>query len=114
MSGRVVLDPEADRDIDDQFDYFAGRSIDAAQRFLEAAAETFQLLARMPGFGSSSRYNHPQLSRVRWSPIRGFHNYLVFYHTLGDGIRILRVLHGARNIASIFERPTEEPGPGTP
>jgi len=32
-----------------------------------------------------------------------FGRYVIFYHALGDAIEIVRVLHGARDIESIFE-----------
>src|SRR5438270_177599 len=104
MTRRVIIDPEADRDIEEQFDYLADRNIDAALRFLQATSDTFELLATMPGMGAPRRYNNPRLAGVRMAPIQGFKNYLAFYLTTEDSIQVLRVLHGARNIEEIFEQ----------
>lgn len=47
---------------------------------------------------------------LRSSPVG---NYLIFYRPLPDGIEILRVLHGARDIAAIlFDEADEWPGRG--
>jgi len=45
-------------------------------------------------------------SRFDLSPeLRGFPvgNYLVFYRPASDGIEIIRVLHGARDIPELFD-----------
>lgn len=86
MTRRVIIDPEADRDIEEQFDYFADRSIDSSLRFLQAANDTFEQLAEMPGMGAPHRCNNPELDGVRVWPIRGFENYLAFYLAAEDSI----------------------------
>lgn len=35
--------------------------------------------------------------------IKGFEDYLIFYRPLADGVEIVRVLHGKRNIPTILE-----------
>jgi toxin ParE1/3/4 len=40
-------------------------------------------------------------------PIRGFGKYLIFYLPLEDGIEIVRVLHGPRDVQSLFEHAEE-------
>ena len=37
----------------------------------------------------------------RW-PVKDFENWLVFYLPKRDGVEIVRVLHGARDLDSIF------------
>jgi toxin ParE1/3/4 len=41
-----------------------------------------------------------------WS-IRGFQNYIVFYRPLEDGVDVVRVIHGARDIQAIFDESNE-------
>jgi toxin ParE1/3/4 len=103
MKRQVILDPEADRDIEDEFHYLADRNIDAALRFLKATEDTFDDLAEMPGMGSARRFKNPKLVGVRMWPIKDFPSYLAFYHTTDESIRVLRVLHGARNIEKILD-----------
>jgi toxin ParE1/3/4 len=42
---------------------------------------------------------------MRWFPVKGFPNYLVFYRPILRGIEVVRVLHGARDIAAQFTEP---------
>jgi toxin ParE1/3/4 len=35
--------------------------------------------------------------------VRGFERYLIFYRPTDDGIDVVRVLHGSRDIESLFE-----------
>ena len=71
---------------------------DAADRFLEAAYGTFQELAKMPGMGCPRTFPHARLRNLRSFRIRGFENYLIFYGPIQDGIEVLHVVHGARNL----------------
>jgi len=43
------------------------------------------------------------MSGSRVFPVRGFGKHLVFYRPVEDGIEILRVIHGARDIEALFE-----------
>jgi len=36
-------------------------------------------------------------------PIKGFKNYLIFYRPIEQGVEIVRVLHGARDMPSVFK-----------
>lgn len=52
MTARYRVSPAADRDLDDQAAYLAGEaSMEIALRFYDAAALTFETIARMPGIG---------------------------------------------------------------
>lgn len=77
-----------------------------AQRFQEAAEQTFQEIARMPETGSPYPLANPRLQGLRCRSIRGFKDRLVFYRSVEGGVEILPILHGARNIAAI---PEEKP-----
>jgi len=41
-------------------------------------------------------------------PIKRFPNHLAFYRCVENGIEIIRVLHGARDIEALFERQAED------
>lgn len=45
MKNRILIDPAADRDLDEQFEYLATENPEVALRFLEAARVTFEQLA---------------------------------------------------------------------
>ncbi len=99
MTPRVHILPSADRDLDEQADYLAREaSLETALRYYDAAAATFEHLAGMPGVGERWRSPERRLAELRVSRIHGFENHLVFYRPIEDGIEIVRVLHGARDI----------------
>jgi len=95
---RIVLSEFVEPELAAIWDYIAVDSPDAADRFLEAAQRTFHLLAGMPHLGRSRELRPPRLSRLRSLGIEGFENFMVFYFPLPDGVEILRVLHGARDL----------------
>jgi len=73
------------------------QSIDASPRGLLKAIEArCPALARMPESGRSRESFSPGL---RTGLVKG---YLAFYRIEGDDIQILRILHGRREIKSIF------------
>ena len=84
--------------------YIGGNNLDAAERFLRAAVEeALDDLSNMPGMGRVREFRRPGLTGVRSWPVKGCENYLVFYRKIPDGIEVLRVLHGARDIDRIFD-----------
>ncbi len=62
----------------------------------------------MPGMGKICQFTNLQLVDVRQQAIKGFRKYLVFYRPTASGIEILRVIHGARDLAAIFDELDEE------
>jgi len=59
-------------------------------------------LAGLPQMGAHCHFGNPQLRGVRRLPVTGFEKWLVFYQVSDVGIEVIRVLHGARDIASIL------------
>jgi toxin ParE1/3/4 len=76
--------------------------VPTARRFLVQAEATMQRLARMPGIGTRYDPDEPLYGKLCYLPISGFAANLVFYRPIPDGIEVLRVLHGARDIPSIL------------
>jgi toxin ParE1/3/4 len=74
----------------------------AASRFLKAAEETFEQLLRSPQLGAMGEFRSRHLEGIRRWRVNGFENFLVFYRPVDDGIEIIRILHGARDIESLF------------
>ena len=101
--GRIVKRQRALEDLEERSDYIWADSPRAALRFLDEAQAAFQRLAGMPGLGNSYKHSHPALAGLRVTPLGSLFNaYLVFYLPLADGIEVLRVLHGARDIDFIL------------
>lgn len=76
----------------------------AAERVLEAVAATFTLLASQPGTGVLYPTRNPLMKAVRMLPVSGFPNYLVFYQVESEAVRVLYVVHGARDLLRLFRR----------
>ncbi|HUB25377.1 MAG TPA: type II toxin-antitoxin system RelE/ParE family toxin [Tepidisphaeraceae bacterium] len=47
---------------------------------------------------SSPRDDHPRLVSVRSWRVKGFPNYLILYEPVDDGILVLAIIHGARDL----------------
>jgi toxin ParE1/3/4 len=93
---RVLTKPEAETVLLDIWLYIAQDSPNNADHFLDRVREKFWRLAESPHIGS----NRDLLKEgLRSHPIG---SYLIFYFPLTDGIEIVRVLHGARDIESLF------------
>ena len=73
-----------------------------ADRFFVQAEATFARLARMPGLGTRYKPDEPLYADLHYFPISRFRKYLVVYRPVPGGIEVLRVLHGARDIAGIL------------
>ena len=82
--------------------YLLGQSEDAARRFVDAVQKTLKELARMPGIGSIKNFRDPGLFEVRSWRVEGFRNYLIYYFIVDDGIDVLAVMHGARDIETLL------------
>ncbi len=102
MGSTITKTPQARRDLIDLADYIARDSLDTAERFLNAAEAAFHLLANSPELGTLCEFRNPEATGTRMWSIGGFENYLVFYRPLEDGVDVVRVIHGARDIRAIF------------
>jgi len=93
---QVILRPSAFDDLEIIWQYIAEENIARADAFLDTINTTFLRLAAAPQAGRS----RPELfSDLLSFPVG---RYLIFYFALQDGIEIVRVLHGARDIDNIF------------
>jgi toxin ParE1/3/4 len=82
--------------------FIAQDNPDAATRVIEAAHETFKMLAANPGLGRPRRFRSPKLRDVRSWRITGFENYLIFYRGIAGGIQVNHVYHGAQDLEALF------------
>ena len=106
--GEVTKRPLVIRDLIELATYIAEDNLDASDRFLAAAEETFKQLASLPQMGKLTQFSHPKLAGVRQQAIKGFRKYLVFYRPAEKGVEILRVIHGARDFEAILEEDLSE------
>lgn len=97
-----TVSPEAIEDLDQIHSHVSADNPEAAHRVLEAALATFDSLARMPGMGRARAFKRSGLSGLRSFRVQGFQNYLIFYRATSEGVEIVRVLHGARDLDALF------------
>jgi toxin ParE1/3/4 len=103
MSLLVRKHATAQRDLLEHFVSLGERAGEAtALRFLQAAEATFAELAAMPGMGRAEDFANPRLTGMRRWRVRGFENYLIFYQPLAQGIDVLRVVYGTRDLPGLF------------
>jgi toxin ParE1/3/4 len=74
----------------------------ASARFVEAFKSSVDLLARLPELGRA-RADLGAAETRSWR-VQGFRNYLIFYEVLPDRLRLLRVLHGSRDLQAELGR----------
>lgn len=95
---RLVIAPEARRDLRAIRDYIAKDDRNAAERFVMRLRDMAFMLASAPAMGR----DRPELG----PHIRSFvaDRYVLFYRPLSRavGIELARVLHGARDVDAIF------------
>jgi toxin ParE1/3/4 len=99
---RYTKTSDAYRDIVEQADYLAERSLDTTIRFVDSVEHTAEFLTSWPEMGEFYHFRSPRVIGLRVWQVRGFPNHLIFYRVVNDGIEIVRVLHAARDYDSIF------------
>ena len=93
----VKVTAVAKEDLREIWAYVAVHNTEAASKLIKEITGKFALLR-----------DHPQMGREQSKlmiNLRSFvvKSYFIFYQPFEDGIEILRVLHGSRDIESIFE-----------
>ncbi len=103
MTGRIIVRSSAHRDVVSQAEYFGEKANEElAYRFLEAAEAAYRLLLKHPALGKPSRIRSLRLAGVRELPMRDFEKHIIFYRPVQDGIEVIRVLHGARDLEALL------------
>ena len=92
----VSIRPLARADILEIWEYIAEESEARADAFIDRLDAQFALMALQPKLG---RPRDELVSGLRSFP---FNPYMIFYEPVPDGIGVIRVLHGARDIAAQF------------
>lgn len=96
MAAQRELSPEAQEDLIEIWSYIAQFSEEAADKIIDAIYHKADLLARSPYLGKERSELHPGL--------RSFviEKYVLFYRPIDNGIEVVRVLHGARDIDQLL------------
>ena len=94
---RVTRRPHAEADILEIWGYIAEDSVVAADRWVDKLDEKFALWATQPMMGRARDELSPGIRSL------AFGRYVVFFQPLPDGMDVVRVLHGSRDIDASFE-----------
>ena len=92
MPNRFRKRQQVDTDLDSIWAFIAADNVGAANRQIDGIGEIFEMLTQNPLAG---RQRPELLPDLRSFPVG---NYIVFYFPLPDGIEVVRVMHGRRDI----------------
>jgi plasmid stabilization system protein ParE len=98
------FDESVASDLEAIWDYIAVDDIDAADRWIERLFSAFESLARNPGM-EHARRDLTHYAVLFW-PIGP---YLVIYRAIGDGIEIVAVTQGSRDVPSFLTARVDRP-----
>ena len=94
---RILRTHPASDDLRQIWLFIAEDNVAAADGLIDEVERTLRLLARYPQMGQSVEEYRPGLRRLTLS------NYLLFYEPIEGGIRLVRVLHGARRLEDLLD-----------
>jgi toxin ParE1/3/4 len=90
-------------DIVQQFDWYLEHSGERiAKRWQQALVVLISRLSDFPETGSLCSFQSPAIQDTRRAPIKGFPRHLPFYRVRQDQLTVLRIVHGARDLESLF------------
>ena len=106
---KYVIRPAARDDIIRQFRYYlvTENAPDAAFRFLDAVDDSIEQLLPLPHAGVPRYSKNPALEGLRSWPVKGFEDIRIYYLLLPNVLRVVRVLHGRRDVQGILARESE-------
>jgi toxin ParE1/3/4 len=103
MSSFCKITRTASRDIESIMDYLAEKSsFETAEYFLEKINTKFKLLVKFPKIGRGRDELYRGLRSV---PLE---DYLLFYRLVPEGIEVMRVVRGYRDLEALFVENDEE------
>jgi len=93
------LSCDAERDLDDLWEYIAADSVKAADKLIAEIFEAFEKLARNPGIG----HKREDLTKfpVRFWPLG---NYLIIHRAKASEVEIVAIVHAKRDIPTFLNK----------
>ena len=92
MANRPRKSPQAEIDVTSIWQFIAEDNLKAADALIDRIDAAFDMLAEAPLAG---RAREDLRSNLRSFPVRG---YIIFYVPISDGIEVVRVMNGRRDI----------------
>jgi len=76
-----------------------------AQRFVDRLFRTYRLLEAFPHLGSTPPAGLGLDPAIRFMTMRRYHRVVIVYLPLPDGVEIIRVVEGNRDLATLLADP---------
>jgi len=100
---RIAFTEDAIDDVLEQADWYEHQS-DAtlATRWERAVTATLLRILDNPRSGAPCKFKSEELRDLRRIPVKRFEKHLIFYRLEKNELLVLRVVHGARDLESLF------------
>jgi toxin ParE1/3/4 len=98
----LILMPRAREDIKQIAAYIKEDSPQSSLAFRQTLENIYEVLLDLPEGGSVRNFRNPEMKGLRMLPVPKFKRYLLFYRSTSERLEIVRVLHGARDVSSLF------------
>lgn len=106
---KLVIRPSAKDDILKQYRYYLLEdAFDAANRFLNAVDTSIDDLCKMPEIGAPRPFKNRLLVGLRSWPVKDFEDIRIYYVVQNDVLRVVRILHGKRDIQAILAKEKDD------
>ena len=96
MGRKLEISSEGISDLGEIWDYIANDSSANADRFVEQIYQKCVEISELDGIGRSREELYPGLFSI------SFRKYIIFFQRADSCVRIIRILHGARDIGAVF------------
>src|SRR5687768_18575311 len=100
---RARFSSGAELDLTEICDYLADFSLQSAVNFERHIEEAVERLVSFPGIGPEREELAP---RLRSFPVG---DYLILYQPVEDGIHVIRIVHGSRDLPRLFKSRRQPP-----
>ncbi|MAI61042.1 MAG: hypothetical protein CBB87_00970 [Micavibrio sp. TMED27] len=95
---KVILSKAADADLEDIFDYTLEEfGLDQAVSYVSEFDDTFETISENPEIGCKREEIREELRSLVKD------KYVIFYRILIDHIRVVRILHGSRDLPKFLD-----------
>jgi len=100
---RITLTDAAVVDILEQADWYESQAdYKLAERWENAVTATLLRILKGPRSGQLCHFKSEELRDVRRAFVGGFSKHLLFYRFRDNELLVLRIVHGARDLESLF------------